>query len=327
MISRPTPTTLPSQLTKAATFDGKTAWKVLLDLTVYLAGPTVRELDFLLDLYEELCPTRPTDHQYLIDELADWWPVHQPRLTSLGRNAARDGAKHPYFEPSRQRIVDARALTAKLWDGRSIEDPTGSWSFTCQRTHERGMGHRAVARILAPIATDPELLHRAARRVADDVEFLSGHAGFTFVYNPWLLQQAFDAIYAHSRRFWGIDVEHLNGTLSLTTPGIKAVSWITLFGHASPYSPEISNAIASLQASPNVQVEHGATGFVVVAGQRPAVGDQNRPDDALAPYFAVANTVMPFFLTTHPDFPGKRFGRRGETTNWLRRFIDPQGWR
>ena len=47
---------LPSQLAAPFSVDGRVACKVLLDLTVYLAGPSESEFEFLLDLYDSYCP-------------------------------------------------------------------------------------------------------------------------------------------------------------------------------------------------------------------------------------------------------------------------------
>jgi hypothetical protein len=33
------------------------------------------------------------------------------------------------------------------------------------------------------------------------------------------------------------------------------------------------------------------------------------------------------FLQAHPDFPGERWVKNGNTVGWIRRFLDPAGWR
>ena len=49
-------TNLPVQLKTPYRYQSHTALKVLLDLTIYLDGPTVDELDWLCDYYDSICP-------------------------------------------------------------------------------------------------------------------------------------------------------------------------------------------------------------------------------------------------------------------------------
>jgi hypothetical protein len=177
------------------------------------------------------------------------------------------------------------------------------------------------------LAADYEILRTVAIAIADNVELYSGHGGLVFVYDPWLKEDAFDAIYAQARRFWGIDVEDLNGTLPLMKEGIKGINWITLLGSEFASRPEIGEALRGLAAKPQVMIEACQHGTVLIAGSEPVVGDQHRPDRSLDPYYAVAQALMQLFLTDHPDFSGERFIRNGNTVGWIRRFIDPSGWR
>lgn len=77
----------PIQLITPFFAAGKIASKVMLDLTVYLRGPSERELEYLIDLYNRMCPVdRLVD--YKIAELEYWSPLAQPALTASGRSAA-----------------------------------------------------------------------------------------------------------------------------------------------------------------------------------------------------------------------------------------------
>ncbi len=316
----------PIQLITPFFAAGKIASKVMLDLTVYLRGPSERELEYLIDLYNRMCPVdRLVD--YKIAELEYWSPLAQPALTASGRSAAAVRIRRPYLEPVRQRIRDSRAFEIRCWDRREIDDPNGSWSFACQRIHLRSMGLRAFVRILLPLGSDTEILRNATSAIADNVEFFSGHGGLVFVYDPWLKGEAFDAIYAQARRFWGVDVEDLNGTLPLMNKGIKGVNWITIVGNKFAATPGIPEALAQLAATPNVQIEKRQHGTVLIAGPQPVVGDQHRPDNSLDPYYAVARVLEPLFLTAHPDFSSERWVKNGNTIGWIRRFINPAGWR
>jgi TseV toxin immunity protein TsiV len=317
---------LPHQLEKPFVVSGRVASKVMLDLTVYLPGPSEQELEFLLDLYEKICPN-DRRIKYTIAELQYWPFVARPDLTDSGRVAAAAGARRPYLEPVRQRIRDGRAFEVAFWDDRSIDNSEGSWSFSCRRIHLRSTGLHAFARILLPLDADKAILKETAIAIADNVELYSGHGGLVFVYDPWLKEVALNSIYAQARRFWGVDVEDLNGSLPLMRNAIKSVNWITLLGGQVASRGKLQDAVEHLAAKPGLTIERRQHALVMIAGFEPVAGDQHRPSGSLDPYYAVANALKSLFLTEHPDFPGERFVKNGNTVGWIRRFINPSGWR
>jgi len=295
-----------------------------LDLTVYLLGPTEEEFDYLLDVFESVCPpARRT--KYKTGELGFWADVARPALTDSGRSAAAAGRKRPYFEPVRRRIRDGRGFEAKYWDGRPIGDPNGSWSFSCRCMHLRSSGLYAFARIIFPLNADLDIVREMAGKIAENVRLYSGHGGLSFVYHPWLKLRVFNAIYALARRYWGVDVEDLNDTLFLMKAGIKGVNWITLVPRV--LSPSVAEAINRLRKFGGIQIDIRRNAIVLVAGPQPVAGDQHRPDRALDPYYAEADALKPLYITAHPDFPGRQFINNGNTIGWIRRFVEPSGWR
>lgn len=316
---------LPPQLARPVVISGQVASKVVLDLTVYLKGPSEPELEFLIDYYESLCPLGGMV-KYSISELQSWRRVANAHLTASGRAAAA-GIKRPYLEPVRKRLRDGRAFDVQFWDGRDIDDPDGCWSFRCARIHRRSSGLHAFVRFLLPLAADFKILLAAARKVADHVECYSGHGGLVFGYDPGLAEDAFDAIYAQARRFWGVDVEDLPGTLPLITDGIKGVNWLTLVGTQFASGPKIQASLTDLAQAPNVTIDQRKYATVVIAGPRPVEGDQHRPDKSLDPYYAVAKALEPLFIKAHPDFSSEQWVKNGNTIGWIRRFIEPDGWR
>jgi hypothetical protein len=317
---------LPSRLVTPVAVSGQVASRILLDLTVYLTGPSEDELEFLLDTYERICP-KDRLRQYTIAELGEWWPISRPYLTDSGRSAMAAGVRRPHLQPVRQRIREGRALEVGLWDGRPIQDPDGGWSFSCRRIRLRTRGLHAFVRILMPLSADHGLIREMAVSIADAVEFRSGHGGLAFVYNPWLKETAFEAIYAQARRYWGIDIEDMNGTLPLTTRGIKGVNWVTMVGRGVDSAADVEPGIAGLSAVADVKVERRRHGVVLVAGAQPISGDQNHPDKSQEPYQAIAKALAPLYFTEHPDFPAEQFIRNGNTLGWIRRFLEPSGWR
>ena len=142
---------LPSELVNLIVISGKVAAKVMLDLTVYLVGPSEQEMEYLIDLYESSCPPDRIV-KYTIAELEYWAKISHPDLTLSGRAAAAANIKRPYLEPVRQRIRDGRAFEVQFWDGRPISDLNGSWSFSCRRIHLRSTGLHAFVRMLLPLS-------------------------------------------------------------------------------------------------------------------------------------------------------------------------------
>jgi hypothetical protein len=317
---------LSSALTKPVVDSGRVIAKVVLDLTVYLERPSEDELDFLFGVYERVCPAERLK-KYTIAELPFWCPLAHPELTASGRAAQAAGVARPYFEPARQRIRDGRGFEVGYWDGRSIDDPEGSWVLSCRRIHLRDSGLHAFVRMMIPLESDPLLLKTVSGEIADHVAFSSGHGGLVFLYDPWHKPKALDAVYALARRFWGVDIEDLNRTLPLMNDRIKGVNWLTLVGRRLLGSGAMVNALEALPSGPSIVIEPRRTGVVITAGPEPVPGDQHRPDASLDPYVAVATALRPLFLDSHPDFTSERFVTNGSTIGWVRRFLEPSGWR
>ena len=317
---------LPAELVTPRHLNNRVAARVMLDLTVYIAGPSEQELEFLLSLYERYCPPERM-RQYKIAELEYWVPLAQPVLTASGRAAAAKGIQRPWLEPVRQRIRAGRALELQFWDGRTIDDPQGSWHFSCRRIHLRSSGLHGFVRILLPLETDLSILKRMAVEIADNVRLYSGHGGLVFTYDPWVKEGAFESIYALARRYWGVGVEDLNGTLPMMKKGIKGPSWITLVGSGFAAAPKIRSALAMLANRQDVGVAQRQFATLLLAGAHPVPGDQHRPDASLNGCIAIAQALAPIMIDAHPDFAGGKFVDHGNTVGWLRRFIEPEGWR
>ena len=113
----------------------------------------------------------------------------------------------------------------------------------------------------------------------------------------------------------------------MPSQGIKGINWITLLGRGLISEGEIEEVLRGLSKIPEVTAEQREHGCVLIVGSEPVAGDQHWPDRSLGPYYAVANTLKHLFLTSHPDFSGERFITNRNTVGWIRRFIDPNGWR
>ena len=304
---------------------GRVASKVMMDITVYLVGPSVKELEFLLELYKEICPEKRYKN-YTTTEL-DFWPkISNPILTSSCRKAALNGIKEPIFESTRKRIREGRAFSIGIWDGMEIDDINGSWSFACQSFHLRSTGLHSFVRILMPLNVDPKIVECISSAIANNVELYSGHGGLVFVYNTLMTNTAFNHIYKKSRRFWGVDIEDLSSTVPLMKENIKGIGWITILGN-SFLKESIKIELGRYSKCSNIELKPNLFGSIIICGNEPVYGDQNRPDNSLEPYNICARVLHQLFVNTHPDFPSEQFIQNSNTLGWINRFIEPQGWR
>lgn len=67
-------------------------------------------------------------------------------------------------------------------------------------------------------------------------------------------------------------------------------------------------------------------GLVIRADDEPIAGDHNQNDPRLQAYFEIARALSPLYPQDVPDFAGQLFGNSGDSTAWVRRFIEPANW-
>lgn len=263
---------------------------------------------------------------YKLAEFADWESTDRPKATASVKIALAEGRWLPYVEPARKRIREGRGFELRLWDGREIADLGGSFSLSLYGLHFRDRGVLSCARFLFPVDFDHQRILEASRDIAARVRFKSGHGGLTFAYNPTYKAVAFEEIYYRARRFWGVDVEDLEATLSARSPGIKTVSWITMLGSTLDSHPELSRRLRGFSLKSCLDLTEHPNGSVAVIGSQPVPGDVNRLGDIPEEYFETSRILEPGFIQDHPDFYTDFFAAPN-TMGWIRRFIDPAGWR
>ena len=284
-----------------------------LDLTLYAADLTQPEFDALFGLYQALCP----------DDRRTWWKVAEDFFYQPYREGGREASLNsPAMERYRYRVANGWRAEFRVWDGRAEE----TWSFACYRLPRTAdLPPAAFYRFLLPATADPAILRRAAETVVGSVPLLSGHGGYTLLYDGSRLSTAFNRIYPLARRYWGLDVEHLNSTMRLMRGGIKGVSWLTLIGPKFLEKLGGPAAIGPLEeADTPVSIAQG--GALVTSGTTPTWLDQNRPGPETGRYQRVARALEALFLPDFPDLPG-RFTAEGNSSGWFRRFLQPRGWR
>lgn len=284
-----------------------------LDLTLYVADLMQSDFDVLFELYRSVSPA---------DRRARWKVAEHFHYQPYHEAARGPSLDSPEIKRFRHRLANGWRAEFRVWDGRTEE----SWSFHCYRLpRTEDAPPAAFYRFLLPATADPAILWRAAETVITSVSLLSGHGGYTLLYDGSRLVTAFNCIYPLARRYWGFDVEHLNSNVRLMRDGIKGASWLTLLG---PASVDQLGGPAPLEAlaGDGIEVTAGPGGVLVAAGPAPDLLDQNRPCPALGRYEKIAATLEPAFLPAFPDLPG-RFATEGDSFAWLRRFLEPAEWR
>ena len=312
---------LHPRLAKPIVLGGVTLSETVLDLTLYLTGPTEAELEWLVNYYEQIC-SRARFRFYSIPELPDWDPVDDPDLTKSGRAAAKKGTHRPYLEPVRNRIRNHREFHLQIWDGLDLS----STNFTCSRVKVDDPARLAsFVRMCFPLDTDIEAIATIAETLADSVSFLSGHGGLALLYDGPNKYNSFTQHYALARRWWGLDLEDLNLTLPWMNTAIKGAQWLTLLGHQLVHDLSLEPELNRL--SPGVTVTSRREGVVIRAGQQPIDGDQHRSVPGLDDYIEVATMLQRYTVDPPDEFIGDGFLANGNTQGWFHRFFDPSGWR
>jgi Type VI immunity for VRR-NUC len=312
---------LPQLLAKPIEQDGEVIAQVVLDLTVYLPHIDIAQLAYLVGWYKRICP--PSSWvRYAIRETLGWDDVRQPNLTKQGDAAAIAGEPMPFLAPVRTRIQAGRPFDLLFWDGRE----TDTYTFSLRQIRSDKRELHSFVRVGVPPATDPLVLIEAARDLANHIAFLSGHAGYSFGYKPRKAFDAFTKIYPIARRYWGIDVEDLDGTLPRMKDAIKGVNWLTLIGTGFLETDPVKQALLVSQAHQLVTVENHANGIIFRVGDSPIVGDRHRPGPDLDALMALGAALGPLIVRDHPSFSGDGFIDHGNTDGWFHRFDDPAGW-
>jgi len=277
-----------------------------LGLTLYLPeAPTREQVLAAWDAYRAVCPP---DRMQLVKSvrMLDFEPLERPEDPR---------SVIPYLADQDERLDEG----LMVWDG----ELTDFWSFTVQGVVMEEVDAASFCHFLFPSDTNPDAILWLARGLAERLPFLSGHAGYTCVFDPSRKAGAFDAIYAWSKRYLGLEVEDLSLTLPLVLDAAKGANWLTLLG--TPLL-ERAGGVDALRAAlpPLIDVFAGRNGVVLRAGEAPVLADRNRGEFPDA-YAAVEAALQPIKLREHPEFVG-RFEEEEETMPWLCRLVQPEEW-
>jgi len=280
------------------------------DLTLYVDRLEPEAFDLVLETYRRLSPPGSWV-SYKVDEIPLWDSVEKPILLPPATG------KTPFWlERTRERVRNGRFVELRLWDKK----PQDGWSFSCyQLTGEEAPP--AFYRFLMPVSTDPARVLEAASQLGGAVAPLSGHGGYVFLSHGSRIRDAFTAIHALARRYWAVDVEHLNATIGAMRDAIKGVCWLTLLG--KKLGERLAGPLPDLEG---VQIQALAGGTLLFsAGKEPVTADLNRRLPGLAPYRRLAVALEGLLPKEAPKLPGP-FAVDDVSEAWFRRLVKPEGW-
>lgn len=286
---------------------GQWLCRVAPSLTLYLGeAPTNALAKVALDAYYAVCPA--ASRSLVSGSKA---PAFASLLLEKGQQILNEHL---------ERMNRRKDQGIVIWDGLMAE----SWTFTVQGVPpEGGKGRASFCQALFPNNVDLEGIVHLAKRLTDAVPFLSGHAGYSALFNAAQKDAAFDTIYAWAKRYPGLEVEDLNVTTKYVLGGIKGANWLTLVG-TELWRRLTESAKGEPRFAPGVALTRAAHGVILRAGQAPMLGDRNRRQWPEL-YIDVERKLVPIKLAEHGEFSG-RFEEESATGAWLRRLLEPKVW-
>jgi len=289
-----------------------------IDLTIYPERLTVPEWEAALAIYRTHAPPQV------------WTKYRASPGVGFRKLPARDYLAPPLSDPVvfpflasvRYRTERGWRTEFRLWDGRMQE----SWSACFYRlAHQAEEPEYAFYRFLFPWDTPPALLAELTRELGQQIEYLSGHAGYCFLYDPYFKETAFTQIYRWARRYWAIDVEDMNAVLTYMHDGIKTISWLNLIGPRFLADPQVQGHRQALEAIPTASLQPCGSGVLLRLGDRPILGDRHHPELELAAYYRAGALLEPVLLNEVDKFAGP-FDEDSRTLDWIHRFAAPKNW-
>jgi len=307
LLTRPSPGDLDSPLLEIG-----------LDLTIYAERLSVPEWEAVLDIYRKYAP-------------ADVW-TKVKASPDIGFNRLppgdyinaplSDDATFPFLRRIRDRTIRGWRTEFRIWDGKLSQ----SWSACIYRlAHQVDEPEYVFYRFLFPWDTAPALVASLANELGKHIKYLSGHAGFCHLYDPYFKSTAFAQIFAWAKRYWAVDVEDLNAALPFMHNGMKAISWLTFIGAKFLADPKLEAQRQALKTIPGAVLKPCGSGALLQLGEKPILGDRHRFEPELSSYFAAGLLLDPVLLTSIAEFEGP-FAERGCTVDWIHRFAAPNAW-
>lgn len=289
-----------------------------IDLTIYAERLSIPEWEAVLDIYRKYAPAQVWTKVKASPDIGfNWLPSGDYVNAPLS-----DDATFPFLRRIRHRTVRGWRTELRIWDGKLSQ----SWSACIYRlAHQANEPEYVFYRFLFPWDTAPALVASLANELGKHIKYLSGHAGFCYLYDPYFKATAFAQIFPWAKRYWAVDVEDLNAALPFMHSGMKAISWLTFIGAEFLAEPKIEAQRQALKAIPGTVLKPCGSGALLQLGQKPILGDRHRLEPELASYFAAGVLLDPVLLTNITEFEGP-FAEKGCTVDWIHRFAEPNAW-
>jgi hypothetical protein len=179
-----------------------------------------------------------------------------------------------------------------------------------------------------PADFDPRVVADFAALIADQWPILCGTGGYQVSWNLREGATAHSAALPFCRRFLGLDLQDADELAWRVPGGVAGTGWLTLVGrrHAETLGIDLA-ALAQRKWEAEVTPRELKQALLLRAGEAPTLGDLNRLAYPSA-YAEVARMLAPYFIEDPPLFLGEKWREEPDlTARWMRRFVDPEGWR
>lgn len=208
------------------------------------------------------------------------------------------------------------------------EPGAASCLFHYRAIDPRRSARAGVVTFALPQDSDPGLLWQLALAVGTRLPFSAGIGGYAASWNRLHSRTAFHEIRAWCRRYLGLDVQDPDRMAWAVGRAVPGTSWLTLVGPRllDAWGETAASYAAHPWTSPEVLALPLARGGVLLrAGARPTLGDVHRLEYPTA-YAEVARRLAARLPEAPPPMTGGFFVNE-DTTEWMRRFVEPEGWR
>lgn len=283
-----------------------------LGLTMYLAEPMAWAREGAAAMFEVFRNQAPAANLrwYTTSQLADWFRVGGGRLHEIAQSLAH-WIGHP----------------RQLLQVRVVDDPGApATAFSYREIDPRRSARAATLEVFFPADSSPTSLLHLATEAATRWPILSAVGGFAASWNPHEKPTAFWEIHDWCKRYLGLDVQDADAMAWSALDGLPGTNWITLIGNVLADRARVDlDSLAARTWRHGVKAVRLPHGLLLQAGAAPTLGDVNRGEFPLA-YAEVARQLAPAFVNEPPEYWGG-FYEHQDTAKWLRRFVEPEGWR
>jgi hypothetical protein len=289
-----------------------------LGLTVYLDEPVTwgrgGAAAMLRAYLDFLSPGRQRELAwYTVSTLEDWRPA---------RGGTIDELLHELSNPRNARPRH------QLWF-RLVDNPGApGFGFQYREVDSARMQRSGVLELMLPADDDPNILVQLALAIARGWPHHSGVGGYQASVNQAERPTAFWTVYRWCRRYWGLDVQDADAMAWYAVRALPGSNWLTMIGRKLGEGREID--LRALEQGwkrdrPDLALFTLPEGSVIRAGEAPTLGDCNRFEFPEA-YAVVAAALERYFVSEPPELWGG-FHAKKLTLPWLRRLVEPEGWR